>query len=86
MADSINLVLLPGDKVPVINNPNTKDRAELAATVTVAHIAGRILVTAIANLFIKYQRISIKRASYVIYKQATKKEKREIKKPKSYVL
>ena len=49
MAGPVNLVLPPGDTVPVVNNPDTKDRAELAATAAVAHIAGKILVTAAAN-------------------------------------
>ena len=50
----INLVLPPGDIVPVINNLNTKDRAELAAIIAVVYKVGKILVIAAANLFIKY--------------------------------
>ena len=54
MADFVNLVLPPGDTVPVINNLDTEDRAELAATAAVVYIVGKILVIAAANLFIKY--------------------------------
>ena len=38
VADPVNLVLPPGDTVPVVNNPNTEDRAELVAIAAVAHI------------------------------------------------
>ena len=78
-------MLPPGDTVLVINNPDTKNRAELAATAAIVYIVGEILVIAIANLSIKHQRVSIKRASYVICKQATKEEKREIREPRSHV-
>ena len=79
MAGPVNLVLPPGDTVPVVNNPDTEDRAELAAAAAVAHIADEILVTATANPSVKHQRVSMKRTSYVICKQAAKKEKREIR-------
>ena len=81
----VNLVLPPGDIVLVINNLDTKDRAELAATVAVVYIAGKMLVTAIVNLFVEHQRVSIKRTSCVIYKQATKEEKRGFRELKSYI-
>ena len=64
----MNLVLPPGDTVPVVNNPDTEDRAELAAAAAVAHIAGEMLITATANPSVKHQRVSMKRASYVMYK------------------
>ena len=64
----VNLVLPSGDTVPVVNNPDTEDRAELVAIVAVAHIADKMLVTATANLSVKYQRVSMKRALYIIYK------------------
>ena len=54
----MNLVLPPGDTVPVVNNPDTKNRAELAAVAAIAYITGKILVTATANLFIKYQSLN----------------------------
>ena len=49
VAGPMNLVLPPGDTVPVVNNPDTEDRAELVAAAAVAHIAGEMLVTAAAN-------------------------------------
>ena len=67
-AGPVNLVLPPEDTVPVINNPDTEDRTELAAAAAVIHIADKMLVTAAANPSIKHQRVSMKRASYVIYK------------------
>ena len=54
VAGSVNLVLPLGDTVPVMNNPDTEDRAELAATAAVAHIVDEILVIAAANLFVKH--------------------------------
>ena len=81
----VNLVLPSGDTVPVVNNLNIKDRAELVATVTVAHIAGKILVIATANPYVEHQRVSMKRALCIMCKQATKEEKRGIRGPKSYV-
>ena len=42
-------MLPPGDTVPVVNNLDTEDKAELAATVVVVYIAGDMLVTATAN-------------------------------------
>ena len=50
----MNLVLSPGNTVPVVNNLNTEDRVELAAAVAIAHIVGKILITATANLFVEY--------------------------------
>ena len=85
MAGPVNLVLSPGDTVLVINNPDTEDRAELAATAAVAYIVGEILIIATANPSVKYQRVSMKRASYIICKQAAKEEKREIRGPRSHV-
>ena len=85
VADSVNLVLPPGNTVPVVNNPDTEDRAELAATAAVVHIAGEMLVTAAANPSVKHQRVSMKRASCVICKQAAKKKKRGIKGSRSHV-
>ena len=85
MADSMNLVLPPEDTVPVINNPDTKDRAKLAATAAVVYIAGEILITAAANPSIEHQRVSMKRVLCVICKQTAKEEKREIKGPRSCV-
>ena len=81
----MNLMLPPEDIVSVINNPDTEDRAELVAAAAIAHIIGEILIIAIANISVKYQRVSIKRALYIIYKQTTEKEKREIKGLRSYV-
>ena len=71
MVGSVNLVLPPGDTVPVINNPNTKDRVELAAAAAIAYIVGEILVTAVANPSVEHQKVLMKRALCVIYKQAT---------------
>ena len=68
VAGPVNLVLPPGDIVPVVNNPDTEDRAELAAAAAVAHIVGEILVTAAANPSIKHQRVSMKRTSCVMCK------------------
>ena len=50
----MNLVLPPGDTVPVVNNLDTEDRAELAATAAVIYIVGKILVIATANLSVKH--------------------------------
>ena len=50
----VNLVLPPGDRVPVVNNPDTEDRAELAATAAIAYIVGEMLIIAIVNLSVKY--------------------------------
>ena len=80
----MNLMLPPGDTVLIVNNPDTKDRAELVATVAVAYIVGKKLVTAV-NIYVKHQRVSMKHALYIIYKQATKKEKRGIRSLKSIV-
>ena len=52
----------------VVNNPDTKDRAELVAIVAVAHIVGEILVIAAANPSVEHQRVLMKRALCVIYK------------------
>ena len=68
MIGSINLVLSPGGTVLVINNSDTEDRAELAATAAIVPIAGEMLVIAAANLFVEYQRVSIKRTLCVMYK------------------
>ena len=79
VAGPANLVLSLGDTVLVINNLDTEDRVELAATAAVAYIADKILITAAANLFVKHKRVSIKRTLYIIYKQATKKKKKKLK-------
>ena len=49
MAGPVNLVLPPGDTVRVVNNPDTEDRTELAATAAVAYIVGEMLIIATAN-------------------------------------
>ena len=54
VAGSVNLVLPPGNTVPVVNNSDTEDRVELAATAGIVYIVGKILVTATANLYIKH--------------------------------
>ena len=50
----MNLVLPPGDTVLVVNNLDTKDRAELAAVAAIAHIVGKMLVIAAANPSVKH--------------------------------
>ena len=67
MAGPVNLILPPGDTVPIVNNPDTKDRIELVATVAVAHIAGKKLVAAV-NIYVEHQRVSMKRAPCVMCK------------------
>ena len=60
--------MLPlGDTVPIVNNLNTKDRAELVATAAVAYITGKKLIAAV-NIYIEYQKVLMKRAPYIIYK------------------
>ena len=54
MTGPVNLVLPPGDTVPVVNNLDTEDRAELAAIVAVAYIVGKILVIATVNPSVKH--------------------------------
>ena len=68
MAGPVNLVLSPGDTVPVINNSNTEDRVEMAATAAIVCIVGKLLIIAAADTRIKHQRVSIKRTIYIIYK------------------
>ena len=63
----MNLILPPGDTVLIVNNPDTKNRAELVAAAAVAHIVGKKLVTAV-NIYVKHQRVSMKRTPCVIYK------------------
>ena len=67
VAGSVNLMLPPGDTVLIVDNPDTKNRAELVATAAVAHIAGEKLVAAV-NIYIEHQRVSIKRTPYIICK------------------
>ena len=50
----VNLVLPLGDIVPVVNNPDTEDRVELAAAIAVAYIVGKMLVITAANPFVKH--------------------------------
>ena len=78
MVGSVNLVLPPGDTVPVINNPDTEDRAEMVATAVIVYTAGKLLVTATADARIEHQRISIKRATCVICKPIAKEKRRGI--------
>ena len=54
IAGFVNLVLPPGDTVPVVNNPDIEARVKLAATAAIIYIAGKILVIAAANPSIKY--------------------------------
>ena len=84
VAGPVNLILPPGDTVPIVDNPDTKDRAELAATAAVARIAGKKLIATV-DIYVEHQRVSMKRAPCVICKQATKKGKREIRSSKSIV-
>ena len=70
--------------MPIINNPDTKDRAELVATAAVAYIAGKKLVAAV-DIYVEHQRVSMKRAPCVMCKQATKEGKRGIGSSKSIV-
>ena len=63
----MNLMLPPEDTVPIINNPDTKDRVELVATAAVAYIADKKLVTAV-NIYVEHQRVSMKRTLYIICK------------------
>ena len=51
---SMNLVIPPGDTVPVINNPDTEDRAELVAVAAIVYIVGKILIITIANLSVEH--------------------------------
>ena len=53
--------------MPMVNNPDTKDRVELAAAAAIARIADKKLVAAV-NIYVKHQRVSIKRTPCVIYK------------------
>ena len=84
VAGPVNLMLPSEDTVPMIDNPNTKNRAELVATAAVAYIVDEKLIAAV-NIYVEHQRVSIKRAPCVICKQAAKKEKREIRSSKSIV-
>ena len=84
IAGFMNLMLPPGDTVPIVNNSDTKDRVELAAAAAVAYIEGEKLITAV-NIYVEHQRVLIKRAPCVMCKQAAKKEKREIRSSKSIV-
>ena len=78
MADPVNLVLPPGDTVPVVDNPDTEDRAEMAATVAVVRTVGKLLVAARADARIKHQRVPMKRAICVVYKQIATEKRRGI--------
>ena len=80
----MNLMLPPGDTVLIVNNPDTKDRAELAATAAIARIAGKKLIAAV-DIYVKHQRVLMKRAPCVMCKQATKEGKRGIGSSKSIV-
>ena len=74
MAGSVNLVLPPGDTVPVVNNSDTEDRVEMAAAAAVVHTVGKLLIAAAADARIEHQRVPMKRAVCVVYKQiATEK-------------
>ena len=84
VAGSMSLMLPPGDTVPMVNNPDTKDRAELAAAAAVARIAGEKLVAAV-DIYVEHQRVSMKRAPCVMCKQAAKEGKRGIGSSKSIV-
>ena len=53
VAGSVNLMLPPGDTVPIVNNLDTKDRAELVTTAAVARIAGEKLIAAV-NIYVKH--------------------------------
>ena len=64
----MNLVLPSEDTVPVVNNLDTEDRAELVAVAAVIYIVGEMLVIAAANPSVKHQRVSMKRALYIMCK------------------
>ena len=53
IAGSVNLILPPGDTVPIVDNPDTKDRAELVAIAAVACIAGKKLIAAV-DIYVKH--------------------------------
>ena len=78
MTGSVNLVLPPGDTVPVVDNPDTEDRAEMAAAAAVVRTAGKLLVTAAADARIKHQRVLMKRAICVVCKQIATEKRRGI--------
>ena len=80
IAGPINLqsFLPPGDTVPVVDNPDTEDRAEMAAAAAVIHTAGELLVAAAADARIEHQRVPMKRAACVVCKQITTEKRRGI--------
>ena len=78
VAGPVNLVLPPGDTVPVVDNPDTEDRAEMAATAAVVRTAGKLLVAAAADARIEHQRVPIKRAACMVCKQIATKKRRDI--------
>ena len=62
----------------MINNPNTEDRAEMAATAAVICTVDKLLVTAAANTRIEHQRVPIKHTICVVYKQIVTEKRRDI--------
>ena len=76
VAGPVNLVLPPGDTMPIVADPDTEDRAEIAAAAAVTHTAGELLVTAAADARIEHQRIPMKRAACVVCKKIATEKRR----------
>ena len=83
VAGPVNFMLPPGGTMPVIDDPDTKDRAELVAAAAIAAAAGKMLVTAAASASVEHQRVSMKRAACIMCKQAAAEEKRGIRGPRN---
>ena len=72
-------LLPPGDTIPVADEPDTEHKSEALATAAMAHKLGGILTAATEGANIKHQKVPMKRTTYVVCKQASRKRKREIK-------
>ena len=72
-------LLPPGDTIPVADEPDTEHGLEALATTAIARKSGGILTAAAEGANIEHQRVPIKRTTCVVYKQASRERKREIR-------
>ena len=72
-------LLPPGDIISVTDKPDTEHGSKALATAAITYKSGGILTAAAEGTNIKYQRVPMKRTTYVVCKQASRERKKEIK-------
>ena len=83
---TISSLLPPGDTIPIADMPDVEHRLEALAAAAIVYKLGRILIAAAEDTNIEYQRVPMKRATCVVYKQASRERKKEIKDQREYSL